>query len=59
MFRQPARSLVVRVEPGLPLSLGAFLGSAMRQPVLQTLTSSFSLSASAMTFWATWVGTSS
>ena len=59
MFRQPARSLVVRVEPGLPLSIGAFLGAAMRQPVLQTLTSSFSFSASAMTFCATCVGTSS
>jgi hypothetical protein len=59
VLRQPAGGRVVRVEADLALALGALLCPAMGQPVLQALTSSFSFSASAMTFWATWVGTSS
>jgi hypothetical protein len=59
VLREPAAGVVVRVEPGLTLPLGALLRAAMRQPVSQTLASSFSFCASAMTFWATCVGTSS
>jgi hypothetical protein len=56
---EPAGRRVVRVEASLALALGSLLRPAMGQPVLQALTSSFSFSASAMTFWATWAGTSS
>lgn len=59
MLREPAGRLVVRVEPDLPLPVAALLRPAVRKPVAQALTSSFSFAASAMTFWATCAGTSS
>ena len=59
MLREPAGGGVVRVEARLALPLGPLLRAAVGQPVLQTLASSFSFWASAMTFWATWEGTSS
>ena len=59
MFLKPASRRVVRVETDEPLALGAFLGASMRQAVFQALTSSFSFCASATTFCATCVGTSS
>ena len=59
MLGEPACSLVLRIEADLTLSLGPLLRAAVREPVLQTLASSFSFCASAMTFWATCAGTSS
>jgi hypothetical protein len=56
---EPACGFVVRVEAELSLALRSLLGSAMGQAMLQTFASSFSFWASAMTFWATCVGTSS
>jgi hypothetical protein len=56
---EPPSRIVVGFEPDLTLALRALLRSAMRQPMLQALTSSFSFCASAMTFWATCDGTSS
>jgi hypothetical protein len=56
---KPARRVVLRVEPHLALSLSALLGATVGQAMLQALTSSSSFCASAMTFWATCVGTSS
>jgi hypothetical protein len=56
---QPARGFVIRVEADLALTLCSLLRAPMRQAMLQTFASSFSFCASAMTFWATWVGTSS
>ena len=59
MLGQPAPGLVVRLQTGQPLPLRALLRAAVGEAMPQALTSSFSFSASAMTFWATWVGTSS
>ena len=59
MLGQPTRGLVIGVEAELALALGALLRSAMGQAMPQTFASSFSFCASAMTFWATCVGTSS
>ena len=59
MLREPAGGVVVRVEACLALSLGPLLRAAVGQAMPQTLASSFSFWASAMTFWATWEGTSS
>jgi hypothetical protein len=59
VFREPAGSLVVGIEADLSFALGALLRAAVGQAMLQTLTSSFSFCASAMTFWATCDGTSS
>jgi hypothetical protein len=56
---EPARRVIFGVEPDLALALSALLSAAMREPMLQALTSSFSFCASAMTFWATCEGTSS
>ena len=56
---QPAGRRVVRVEADLPLVLRALLRAAMREPMPQALTSSFSFCASAITFCATCDGTSS
>jgi hypothetical protein len=56
---EPAAGLVVRIQPREPFPVGPLLGPAMRQPMLQTFASSCSFCASAMTFWATCVGTSS
>jgi hypothetical protein len=56
---EPAGRRVVRLEAGLALALGPLLRSALGQPMLQTLASSCSFCASATTFWATCVGTSS
>jgi hypothetical protein len=56
---QPPRRLVVRIEADLPLSLAALLGGELAPTELQTLTSSCSFWASAMTFCATCEGTSS
>jgi hypothetical protein len=56
---QPAGGLVVRVETGLALELAAPFRRLLGAAKPQTLTSSFSFCASAMTFWATCVGTSS
>jgi hypothetical protein len=56
---QPAGRRVVRVEADLPLALGALLSAAMGEAMPQALTSSFSFSASAITFCATCDGTSS
>jgi hypothetical protein len=56
---EPSRGLVVRVKPDVALAFGALLRSAAGQPMPQTLTSSFSFSASAITFCATCAGTSS
>jgi hypothetical protein len=59
MLGKPPCRLVVRVEADVSLALGSLLCPAMRQAVPQTLTSSFSFWASAITFCATCVGTSS
>ena len=59
MLGEPARRVVVRLESDLTLALPALLRASLRQPMPQALTSSFSFCASAMTFWATCVGTSS
>ena len=59
MLREPAGRLVVGLKPDLTLSLSALLHPAVREPVPQAVTSSFSFCASAMTFWATCDGTSS
>jgi hypothetical protein len=56
---EPACGFVVGIEPELALALRSLLGSAMGRAMLQTFASSFSFWASAMTFWATCVGTSS
>jgi hypothetical protein len=56
---EPAGGFVVRVEADPALALGSLLRAAMGQPVPQTFASSSSFCASAMTFWATCVGTSS
>jgi hypothetical protein len=56
---QPAPSLVIRIQTSQPLPLPALLRAAVGEAMPQALTSSFSFSASAMTFWATWLGTSS
>jgi hypothetical protein len=56
---EPPCRLVVGIEVDLSLTLGSLLRSALRQAVPQTLTSSFSFWASAITFCATCVGTSS
>jgi hypothetical protein len=59
MLGEPAASLVVGLEADEPLSLASLLRAAVRQPMLQTFASSCSFCASATTFWATCVGTSS
>jgi hypothetical protein len=56
---QPAGGLVVGVETDPALPVPPLLGSSVREPVSQALTSSFSFCASAITFWATCDGTSS
>jgi hypothetical protein len=56
---EPARGVVVGIETLVSLALGSLLRPAMREAVLQTLTSSFSFWASAITFWATCAGISS
>jgi hypothetical protein len=59
VFGEPPRALVVGIEADLTLALAALLRRALGRTEFQTLTSSFSFCASAMTFWATWAGTSS
>ena len=59
MLGEPAGGLVVRVQTHLTFPLAALLRAPMRKPMLQTFASSCSDCASAITFWATWLGTSS
>ena len=59
MLGEPARGLVFVIEPCLPLALRALLRAATGQTMLQTLASSCSFCASAITFWAMCDGTSS
>ena len=59
MLGEPARRFVVGIDPDLALPLGALLRATVSQPVFQTFASSSSFCASAITFWATCVGTSS
>ena len=59
MLGEPAAGVVVRVEADLTLPLSALLCSAVGEAMPQTFASSCSFCASAMTFWATCVGTSS
>jgi hypothetical protein len=56
---EPAARVVLRIQADLALALGSLLRAAMGQAMLQTFASSSSFCASAMTFWATWEGTSS
>jgi hypothetical protein len=56
---EPAPRVVVRIEADLTLARGSLLRAPMGEAMLQTFASSCSFCASAMTFCATWLGTSS
>ena len=59
MLGEPARGVVVGLEPDLTLTLRTLLRASLREAMPQAFTSSFSFCASAMTFCATCDGTSS
>jgi hypothetical protein len=59
MLGEPAPRLVLGIEADLTLALGSLLRAPLGEAMVQTFASSCSFCASAMTFCATWLGTSS